>query len=406
MQTYEFGSLLLFWIVFMILTIPSVAAIIEGFFARNDLKVPPIDGIMLSMVSPRVAKIQLSTATKRNVLGLSTELRLSNQAVGEGIIIDDRPIMGKRVGRVAITSFKDGWEKVTDAAPGQVQIFIFTSQNNDRAVGTPVGTVDAGTRISDMIVNVHPDTKLEEGHVLSTELDSNKKAYYQIVGAEIRESSLGDNDVLQIVCSRAGQLGTWDVSKLRFAQVNWVPSAGGIVYRVAEDYPSSTPVPLGQTAVGRVPHSQFIVHVKNEDIVVHNTAIIGVTGSGKSYLAFHLIESLAAQDISVLVLDMSRQHAGFLSNCHPNILNTAADVGPWFASDSKVGIFEFTAGGGTTFPTRTRELVDAAFAAVSTGVTLSPGVNLPTKLCIVFEEAHSLIPEWNQIGQPGDTDSS
>ena len=44
----------------------------------------------------------------------------------------------------------------------------------------------------------------------------------------------------------------------------------------------------------------------------------------------------------------------------------------------------------------------AAFAELSKA-KLERGKNLPARLCIVFEEAHSLIPEWNQVAQPSDT---
>jgi hypothetical protein len=35
-------------------------------------------------------------------------------------------------------------------------------------------------------------------------------------------------------------------------------------------------------------------------------------------------------------------------------------------------------------------------------IKLKPGENEPAHFCVVFEEAHSLIPEWNQVAQRGD----
>jgi uncharacterized protein len=45
--------------------------------------------------------------------------------------------------------------------------------------------------------------------------------------------------------------------------------------------------------------------------------------------------------------------------------------------------------------------VKAAFDELSL-LKLQPGRDVPARLCVVFEEAHSLIPEWNQVAQQAD----
>jgi DNA helicase HerA-like ATPase len=136
-------------------------------------------------------------------------------------------------------------------------------------------------------------------------------------------------------------------------------------------------------------------------LVTHNAAVIGVTGSGKSFLAFHLIESIVAAGIKVLILDVSRQHDIYLTGLGPTALRRADEVQGWLRSDSAVGIHQF-GGPMDSLPAVTADFVAAAFGEVSTA-TLERGRNIPARLCIVFEEAHSLIPEWNQVAQPSDT---
>lgn len=138
------------------------------------------------------------------------------------------------------------------------------------------------------------------------------------------------------------------------------------------------------------------------DSVTHNTALIGVTGSGKSYLAFHLIEAYLEQGIKVLILDLTRQHWQFLQQRLPTALKTAADVARWLSSDSNLAIHQFAAAS-TGFPSATAEFAHECFKWLEQHSTLQAGVNSPAKLVIVLEEAHSLIPEWNQVAQQTDT---
>ncbi|HXA18404.1 MAG TPA: hypothetical protein VN380_15525 [Thermoanaerobaculia bacterium] len=47
-------------------------------------------------------------------------------------------------------------------------------------------------------------------------------------------------------------------------------------------------------------------------------------------------------------------------------------------------------------------MVERAFHYLENSTTLRAGENEPARLCVIIEEAHSLIPEWNQIAQQGD----
>jgi len=127
--------------------------------------------------------------------------------------------------------------------------------------------------------------------------------------------------------------------------------------------------------------------------------MIGITGSGKSYLAFHTIETLVAHKIKVLILDLTREHYLYLEKLNPTALNAPADVEGWLKSESFLGIHQF--GISKNYPHTTRLFVESAFNVVSKR-PLKAGLIVPAQLCIVFEEAHSLIPEWNQVAERDD----
>jgi hypothetical protein len=123
----------------------------------------------------------------------------------------------------------------------------------------------------------------------------------------------------------AGELGAWVAESARFEQINWVAPAGQLVYRT-DAGERVVDVPTGHQIVGSVPNSGFPIHVNIGDLVTHNTAIIGVTGSGKSYLAFHLIEEIVDQGIKVLILDISRQHDVYLTHRAPTPLRAPSGL--------------------------------------------------------------------------------
>jgi uncharacterized protein len=152
--------------------------------------------------------------------------------------------------------------------------------------------------------------------------------------------------------------------------------------------------------VGYIPYSGFPVLANVDDLVTQNTAIIGITGSGKSYLAFHLIESILVQNIKVIVLDLTREYCLYLNKFIPTPLKKPSDVSEWYKSNSLLGIHQFA--NSSNYPKTTQEFALAAFNQLQ-DVDLHPGISVPTRLCIVFEEAHSLIPEWNQVADRNDT---
>jgi hypothetical protein len=161
-------------------------------------------------------------------------------------------------------------------------------------------------------------------------------------------------------------------------------------------------LPAGVVVVGHVPGSKFPVHVHISDSVTHNSALLGVTGSGKSYLAFHLIEAYLNADIKVLILDLTRQHWQFLQGHSPIALTSAADVPTWLSGGAKLAIHQFAnATGG--FPRATADFAEKCFEWLQANTQLRAGVDVPARVCIVLEEAHSLIPEWNQVAQQSDT---
>ena len=389
------NALLLFWAGFMILNVPGIAQTVSGLFAKPS-EAALSAGVITGIQSPRLAVVKLSPRLPDGIVGKKVLLTMDGgEQVAEGTLFEDRVVRGLRQGRIALTSFGPKWSEVSSG--GRIEIAL---PDLPVAATRPVGVVSAGSSIGRLIFEVDPRTSLHAGEVVKVQAGS-ADTYYQIVSATIDQAGLEEGNASQSVRVGAGQLGCWEAAKATFAPIDWVAPAGGLVAVSSGEGIADTP-PAGRCLVGHVPNSTFPVHVHVSDTITHNTALIGVTGSGKSYLAFHLIEAYIDAGIKVLILDLTRQHWQFLQHRNPTPLTGADGVAAWLAGDSKLAIHQFanTTGG---FPAATADFAQKCFEWLRDGTQLRAGVDVPGRLCIVLEEAHSLIPEWNQVAQQSDT---
>lgn len=389
------NALLLFWATFMILNVPAIAQAVSGYFTVKS-NADSTAGVITAVQSPRLAVVRLSSSLTGQIVGRKVILTLvDGERVAEGTIFDDRVVMGLRQGRVALSSFGPNWTEVSSGRKVEI------SFSEDSSVPEPpVGVVSAGSTIGRLVFEVDPRIPLHEGEVVKVEAGA-AKTYYQIVAASIDQAGLDDGNASHSVRVSAGQLGGWQNDKALFSPIDWVAPAGEVVVvSGGEDVPDN--LPEGRSLVGHVPNSRFPVHVHVSDSITHNTALIDVTGSGKSYLAFHLIESYLDAGIKVLILDLTRQHFQFLSHRAPTPLKEPANVEAWLNGESRLAIHQF-ANAQNGFPKATADFIEECFKWLQANTQLQAGVDIPARLCIVIEEAHSLIPEWNQVAQQSDT---
>jgi len=333
--------------------------------------------------------------------GARTTLHAGDGAlVAHAMVIDDRVLPHARYVKMAVTATTEAWPLLARESGAAAPHIRISPEPNDPDSAPPVGVVDRGTEISSLRLFVNPLRDLEKGEVLRVDLRDGKQAFFQIVAAKVTQQPFESSQGMQLIEVTAGQLGLWHPERCRFEPVNWVAPAGGLVFKVIETDEVSHDIPETSVQLGNVPNSSFAVHLNLQDAVTHNTAIIGVTGSGKTYLALHLIEALVAQEIRVLVLDVSRQHWIFMKDLNPFAIKQVEDVSTWLNGKQLIGVHQFA--DAQSYPQRTADLVGEIFGQMASKIQLRAGRNEPAHLCIVLEEAHSLIPEWNQVAQQGD----
>lgn len=399
LNTVQFDALLLYWVVFMILNLPSFSAAISSLFVRKPASSFQV-GEITKLIDPRVAETILPMEFPDNQVGRAVNiLSPDKEVIGKGIIIDERIVFGARTAKIAITESTSNWKKVSNNIRGKSSVLLLDSKLEK---GIPISIVDKGSTIDQLVFYLNPNRILVDGEILYVTNDNKVNVFYQITSAIIVEEPANDGNFIQSVKVTASQLGIWIEETNKFYPYSWVPPTGQLIYQ-GKDFEIKTKLLTNDfSIVGTVPNSKFPVHTRLEDIVTHNTAIIGVTGSGKSYLSFHLIESLLKAEIKVLILDLTREHYQYLSRYSPYTLRKPEEVKVWLGSkEPLLAIHQYA--DSISLPGTTFNYTKEAFEFLSANTKLTAGKNLPARVCIVYEEAHSLIPEWNQVLVQSDT---
>ncbi len=386
-----YRALLLFWSVFMILNLPGVATTVADALVPRQQRAASAARIR-SQLAPRLIELEVTPEAPNKLIGKQVSFMKGDEVLYSGTVVDDRTVAGLRTASAVVAA---GVNSLNASFAEPVVRF-----DDEAAAAQAVGVVCSGTTTTTLRVSVNAEQSLSEGRLLSVPLQGTEEAYYQIVSAQVSEESLGRDNGYHLIQVSAAQLGTWHADGARFQPVQWVAPPGEAVSAIDPDAEPAK-VPAERYMVGTVPHSPFPVHVDLQDIVTHNTAILGVTGSGKSFLSLHLTRGLAAAGVKVLILDASRQHFLHLAGEAPEPLKSVAEVEAWLNSDKPIGVFQFATA--MNLPSATADFVEKVFQHLQATVTLKPGHNEPARVAIVLEEAHSLVPEWNQVAERDDS---
>lgn len=268
---------------------------------------------------------------------------------------------------------------------------------------TLIGFVEDNTNIEELRFKLLTNSGLRAGHLVKV-LINRQPIIYQVVNATTR-SDAHSNDEDRYILVVALQVGRWDEEKCRFESIDWVPNPGsGIFAETKSDVPSLT-LDESRKVVGKLPNSEYPIHVEINEIVTHHTAVLGITGSGKTVLAYELIRKMVESNIKVLIFDISADYARNLADLSPMKLKSASEVDVFLGNaEQRIAIAEFSPTNTTTLVKSTAISVQHVLAWAKTNLQSQQGENIQAEICVVFEEAHSIIPEWNSVSVPGDRD--
>lgn len=314
-----------------------------------------------------------------------------------------------------------------------------------------VGIVAPDSSIERLYFEVVDNSDLEEGRLVTVRVQ-NEKVLYQIVGGLTKEEVVHQKNTYGYLRAQAQQIGVWDEHRKKFTQFSWLPNINSPVFLEHQDAYRIEP-----DTIGHFPNSNYQVKIGNiNHLVTHNTAILGILGVGKSMLAIELLERMMAEGIKVVCLDLTNQYSTELSDYYNAPYEEACLLKLRTATDQDRDVWQENPEEGGSLPHLKQAFYEdlkgfinntaghllkiynpaefvatrqdrapgsyqsggqwqrgaALFSVTPVEITqivsetvleiLSSQMSDQARVCLVYEEAHSLVPEWNSVVADGD----
>ncbi|MCT7568507.1 ATP-binding protein [Aliarcobacter butzleri] len=289
-----------------------------------------------------------------------------------------------------------------------------------------------------------------EGSILTSSIFG-QETLYQIIDGITTEENLEHRDKYGFITVIAKKIGNYDKDKKELNTVKWLPSIYSPIFiqkdtnEVVHDY---------SKFIGTLPNTSYEIPIKEPNsLVTHNTAILGILGIGKSRLTFELIQKVINDtDTKIICIDITNQYLKEIVSYIDKSLvindlsiltkkalkhkssNSGASNQPnqwgnenfyqkkvkkrlqafdrskgkililnpdWHKVNKARTTFNIVYADDLTIAEKTRIIAEQVFM-----YAMSQGETDKARFLLVFEEAHSLIPEWNSTANPGDQSAS
>ena len=438
--------LVVFWGLYLAIWPLGLPAALSAFSTRN--REPTRIGVVLRTDSPNILRIQIQPQTAMSwqperpmlcrqvdgttgwVLPLYAEQQ-AEQLVGTGLFVPAR-----------LTG---------DFSPALGGIYLPKPEERPdplaiaKALGVPEGSRMIGFVVEDSDIGTIRFETWEQSFCQEGALvwvtSSTGPVYYQILNGMTREeSSEANRRGYQIAI--AAQVGRADADR-GFLKYPWLPRMNAPVFGVPTSFGRNLFAPAnGDFPLGTIPGTEIRARLSIRDAISHHLAILGVTGAGKTELAFDLIRHAVGIGTKVVCVDLTARYAGRLGDLTPRQLSVdetvakelseklfAVETGQYKASDEKKALEKFSATLRADIAGTLQTFLETPDAANRVGIVTLPAIS-NTKatlyitelyltlllqyakekasdsppILIVLEEAHTVIPEAMTMGL-GDSES-
>ncbi|GMU97116.1 MAG: hypothetical protein AMXMBFR50_26310 [Ignavibacterium album] len=292
------------------------------------------------------------------------------------------------------------------------------------------------------------EKNIGEGSIIQT-IIANEEVLYQIIDGKTDAIVLEYKDGHGYTIGTAQKLGKYLPDSSELNTVKWLPEIYTPIFLLESEKLEYDPANF----IGKLPNTNYGIPIKTpHELVTHNTAILGILGIGKSCLTFELIQKLIiTTQVKIVCIDITNQYATALPNyIQSNILQddfseevraeikrkiktgTTDNSKSWgnisdykeifdrelkdfIESDRRILIlnpdwhgiekanaeYKITHNTALTAAEKTRIISERLFLHAQT-----QGETQDARYLIVFEEAHSLVPEWNSVANDGDKNAT
>ncbi|WBR54535.1 ATP-binding protein [Campylobacter sp. VBCF_01 NA2] len=273
------------------------------------------------------------------------------------------------------------------------------------------------------------NNNIEKGDLLEIEING-EKIFYQITNGITESEFLEQKNKFGYIIGEAIQLGKFNQETLEFEKFGWVPNMYSPIF-IVNNISNKENIDYPEYKLGIIPKTNISSIVNLHDMVNYHTALIGVTGSGKSFLAKEIIKALI-NDTKVICVDFNNEYIKYFSNMQniiknddvneiqQNIDNLVSENEKYANQQNRTNIATWT----NNIKTKLRNNIEVFLSSDDNLTTF----NLPDfvnnistleyikfffkeifemaknsetqnkRILIVIEEAHTIVPEWNFTG--------
>ena len=442
-QSQRTATLVFFWGLFVVIWPLGLPQLLSG-LVRTRSKITSLGEVVRSEW-PNLVRVALkpesswvretlriysqADGTCRWVLPLYSHLQ-GQQLLGTGLCLE--PLPG------AVPNLVAG--AVYDPADlGVVELPVISELLGGEEISKLVGFVVEESGISSIRFELWDPTACSDGMLVWCGIGDDK-VFYQVTDGYTKEESLeSDRHGFQVAV--ATQLGVID-DQHGFKQYEWLPAMNTPVFAEAAGFGVDLKTTNEEDFVfGHVPKSKIKVGGPFRGSLDHHTAILGVTGSGKTELAFDLIRDTLSRGTKVICIDLTGQYRDRLTDLKGGDLSISEDLakelgdklfdvetGTYGAGDQKKALGEFSSQLRDEISKSIESFLDPAGESMLGIIELNEISNTKATLyvtelyltcllryarentaafpgvLIVVEEAHTVMPEPATMGL-GDFDS-
>lgn len=434
----DFIPIFWYWLIVVLLDTTSFAKFIAELFTKKKEEISSSAiGTILGVQGRNVLLVKLFPLSQRKTVSIfeTVEFLLkSNKKAGKGIIIESYLLNEEQWAKILINSVElnKSLEDFGNNGKMSEDIVYKLDLPKDKKIqflDTFIGLIYENSDIEK--INFVYDSKIDiESGMLIEVHQRDKKIIYQIFNGITRQELLEAKNKSDMILGTALQLGIWDEKNNRFDKYGWVPAINTTVHLVSN--PKLSKLQCGIIELGKIPNTQFPVLMDIDKAITHHMAILGVTGTGKSVFVRKLIhEYISNSNRKIFIIDFTGEHKKKIRNSTPfitadvekdiykhfDIINTEMEkfanqrnkdvldsskkiivskmkeaIELFLSSDERIKIIELP-------DVQNSQNIFDFTRVLFKQIFLIAKHNLENKdfpqLCIVLEEAHTIIPEWN-----------
>lgn len=431
----KLNSLLLFWVVFTLLSVPELAKTIEVLLIPKEKGIRTGIGSIMGVQATNTFLVKLNSNYKNVDLFKFVEFKCSSDGAYKRGLVYEAMLLDQEqwIKIVTNTEIDELCIEVPQIEKPIDDIVYLVEGNFEECIFSRfVGLIAEGSQIGKIKFLYTSKSRISEGDMLEVYVNENK-VLYQIIEGRTHLEILTNKNQTGYIVGEAIQLGTWNKEKLQFEKYGWVPNMNSPVYLASNiESPDLNP---NEILLGTLPGTNYPVILNKDVAITHHMAVIGVTGTGKSMFSRNLIRKYSEDPgVKVICIDFTGEYSSKLNDVKPQSIIRSEDcqsilqdinwidieegkfsnqrnhvdlekrkksadaliiksIAEFLKSENKVAIFELPEVENTSgVMTYTQYFFRSLFK-----IAKIRG-NYGNKVCLVLEEAHTIIPEWNSSG--------